>query len=86
MVSDDVLDNSWIAGGETVFFQGAMWYVGTEDAPLDNMFDVRVSREGWVEVMLEILITTMEVSLFQLQCPTPISPRDILSRFKLSMR
>ena len=49
VVSDDVPDNSWIAGGETVFFQGAMWYVGTEDAPLDNMFDVRVSREGWVE-------------------------------------
>ena len=49
VVSDDVPDNSWLAGGETVFFQGAMWYVGTEDAPLDNMFDVRVSREGWVE-------------------------------------
>jgi len=49
VVSDDVPNNSWIAGGETIFFQGAMWYVGTEDAPLDNMFDVRVSREGWVE-------------------------------------
>ena len=28
VVSDDVPDNSWLAGGETVFFQGAMWYVG----------------------------------------------------------
>lgn len=49
VTSDDVPHNSWLAGGETVFFQGAMWYLGSEDAPLDNMFDVRISREGWVE-------------------------------------
>ena len=49
VVSEDVPDNSWLAGGETVFFQGAMWYMDSQDAPLDNMFDVRISREGWVE-------------------------------------
>lgn len=45
----DLPDNSWVAAGDTLYFQGAMWYMGSEDAPLDNMFDVRVSREGWVE-------------------------------------
>jgi hypothetical protein len=49
VTSDDVPNNSWLAGGETVFFQGAMWYADSQDAPLDNMFDVRISREGWVE-------------------------------------
>ena len=49
VTNDDVPDNSWLAGGETVFFQGAMWYANSQDAPLDNMFDVRISREGWVE-------------------------------------
>lgn len=49
VTSGDVPDNSWLAGGETVYFQGAMWYADSQDAPLDNMFDVRISREGWVE-------------------------------------
>ena len=35
VISDDLADNSWVAAGETIFFQGAIWYVGTEDAPLD---------------------------------------------------
>ena len=49
MISDDLPDNSWVAAGETLYFQGVMWYLGTQDAPLDNMFDVRVSRDGLIE-------------------------------------
>lgn len=49
LVMDDVPDNSWVAAGETLYFQGAMWFQNTEDAPKDSAFDVRVSRNGWVE-------------------------------------
>jgi hypothetical protein len=46
---DDVPDNSWVAACETLYFQGAMWFQNTEDAPKDSAFDVRISRNGWVE-------------------------------------
>ena len=49
LTMDDVPDNSWVAAGETLYFQGAMWFQNTDDAPKDNAFDVRVSRNGWVE-------------------------------------
>ncbi len=47
--SDDVPDNSWVAAGEQIHFQGAMWFADTDDAPKDSAFDVRISRNGWVE-------------------------------------
>ena len=49
LIMDDVPTNSWVAAGETLHFQGAMWFQNTEDAPRDSAFDVRVSRNGWVE-------------------------------------
>ena len=49
LVRDDVPNNAWVAAGETLHFQGAMWFMETDDAPLDSAFDVRVSRNGWVE-------------------------------------
>ena len=49
LVRDDVPNNAWVAAGETLHFQGAMWFMDTDDAPLDSAFDVRVSRNGWVE-------------------------------------
>ena len=49
LVMEDVPDNSWVAAGETLHFQGAMWFQNTEDAPKDSAFDVRLSRNGWVE-------------------------------------
>ena len=49
LVMDDVPDHSWVAAGETLHFQGAMWFQNTEDAPKDSAFDVRISRNGWVE-------------------------------------
>ena len=49
LTMDDVPDNSWVAAGETLYFQGAMWFHNTEDAPKDSAFDVRISRNGWVE-------------------------------------
>jgi len=48
LTMDDVPDNSWVAAGETLYFQGAMWFQNTEDAPKDSAFDVRISRNGWV--------------------------------------
>ncbi|MDA8838262.1 hypothetical protein N9N26_03300 [Candidatus Poseidoniales archaeon] len=49
LTMDDVPDNSWVAAGETLYFQGAMWFQNTQDAPKDSAFDVRISRNGWVE-------------------------------------
>jgi len=36
LTMDDVPDNSWVAAGETLYFQGAMWFHNTEDAPKDS--------------------------------------------------
>ena len=49
LVRDDVPDNAWVSAGETLYFQGAMWFMDSDDAPLDSAFDVRVSRNGWIE-------------------------------------
>ena len=45
----DIPDGSWVAAGEQIHFVGAMWFKDTEDAPKDSAFDVRVSRNGYVE-------------------------------------
>ena len=47
--SQDVEDGSWVAAGEQIHFVGAMWFQDTDDAPKDSAFDVRVSRNGYVE-------------------------------------
>ena len=31
-----------------------MWFMDSDDAPLDSAFDVRVSRNGWVELLPEM--------------------------------
>ncbi len=41
---DDVPNYEWIKAGETLYFQGAIWYDGTQDAPLDSTFDVAVVK------------------------------------------
>ena len=41
---DDVEEMEWVKAGETLHFQGAIWYDGTEDAPLDSTFDVAVIK------------------------------------------
>jgi hypothetical protein len=41
---DDVPNYQWIKAGETLYFQGAIWYDGTQDAPLDSTFDVAVIK------------------------------------------
>ena len=48
LTTDDVEDGSWIAAGETIHFQGAMWFADSNDAPKDNAFDVRVAQNGFV--------------------------------------
>jgi len=49
VTSQDLPDNSWVAAGEQIHFVGAMWFQDTDDAPKDSAFDVRVSRNGYVE-------------------------------------
>ena len=49
LTSQDVPDGAWVAAGEQVYFVGAMWFQDTEDAPKDSAFDVRISRNGYVE-------------------------------------
>ena len=49
ITSMDVPDGSWVAAGEALKFTGAMWFIDSEDAPKDSEFDVRVSRNGYVE-------------------------------------
>ncbi|MDP6869930.1 MAG: CARDB domain-containing protein [Candidatus Poseidoniaceae archaeon] len=46
--SNDVEDGSWVAAGETIHFQGAMWFADSNDAPKDSAFDVRVAQNGFV--------------------------------------
>ncbi|RJU88154.1 MAG: hypothetical protein DWC05_01375 [Candidatus Poseidoniales archaeon] len=49
MTSMDVESGSWVAAGEQLHFVGAMWFQDTDDAPKDSAFDVRISRNGYVE-------------------------------------
>ena len=48
IISNDVEDGSWVAAGETLHFQGAMWFADSTDAPKDSAFDVRISQNGFV--------------------------------------
>ncbi len=48
ITSDDVVDGSWVAAGETLHFQGAMWFADSTDAPKDSAFDVRIAQNGFV--------------------------------------
>ena len=45
VISEDVQNDDWVVAGETVHFQGQVWFVDTEDAPLNSVFDVRVARK-----------------------------------------
>ena len=45
VVNDDVQNGDWVVAGEMVHFQGQIWFDGTEDAPLNSVFDVRVVRK-----------------------------------------
>ena len=49
LTSLDVESGSWVAAGEQLHFVGAMWFQDTDDAPKDSAFDVRISRNGYVE-------------------------------------
>ena len=48
VTSNDVEDGSWVAAGETLHFQGAMWFADSTDAPKDSAFDVRIAQNGFV--------------------------------------
>ena len=45
VVNDDLQNGDWVVAGETVHFQGQVWFDGTEDAPLNSVFDIRVARK-----------------------------------------
>ena len=45
VVNDDVQNGDWVVAGETVYFQGQVWFEGTQDAPLNSVFDIRVARK-----------------------------------------
>jgi len=45
VVNDDVQNGDWVVAGETVYFQGQVWFAGTQDAPLNSVFDIRVARK-----------------------------------------
>jgi len=48
ITSSDVEDGNWVAAGETLHFQGAMWFADSTDAPKDSAFDVRIAQNGFV--------------------------------------
>ena len=48
VTSNDLETGSWVAAGETLHFQGAMWFADSQDAPKDNAFDVRIAQNGFV--------------------------------------
>ena len=45
VVSDDLQNGDWVVAGETIHFQGQIWFEGTQDAPLNSLFDVRIVRK-----------------------------------------
>ncbi len=49
VTSNDVEDGNWVAAGETLHFQGAMWFADSNDAPKDSAFDVRIAQNGFVQ-------------------------------------
>ena len=48
VTSDDLPTGSWVAAGETLYFQGAMWFADSQDAPKDSAFDIRIAQNGFV--------------------------------------
>ncbi|MBT3772228.1 MAG: hypothetical protein HOF90_04945 [Euryarchaeota archaeon] len=44
----DIPDNNWIAAGETIHFQGQLFFQNSFDAPKDNAFDIRVAQGSFV--------------------------------------
>ena len=45
VVNDDLQNGDWVVAGETVHFQGQVWFEGSQDAPLNSVFDIRVARK-----------------------------------------
>ena len=45
VTNDDVENGDWVVAGETIHFQGQVWFEGTQDAPLNSVFDIRVARK-----------------------------------------
>jgi hypothetical protein len=43
---EDTPDGAWVAAGETIHFQGAMWFSNTEDSPLNSAFDVQIAQKS----------------------------------------
>ena len=46
VTNQNLTDGDWISAGETIFFQGQMWFVDTEDTPLNSVFDVQIAQKG----------------------------------------
>ena len=44
--SQNLTDGAWVSAGETIFFQGQMWFLDTEDTPLNSVFDVQIAQKG----------------------------------------
>jgi len=45
---EDVTSGEWVAAGENLLFQGALWFSDSVDAPKDDAFDIRISQDGYV--------------------------------------
>ena len=45
VINDNVQNGDWVVGGETIHFQGQVWFEGTQDAPLNSVFDIRIARK-----------------------------------------
>jgi len=43
---ENVLDGEWVMAGETIHFAGDVAFYGTNDAPLDAVYDVQVALNG----------------------------------------
>jgi len=45
---NDMPENTWVAAGETIHFQGQMFFKDTNDTPKDNAFDTRIAQGTFV--------------------------------------
>ncbi len=73
----DMPDNGWVAAGETIHFQGQMFFQGTNDTPKDNAFDVRIAQGTFVHSSWRDLSNNDGTFFISVDVPTIDVPNGI---------
>jgi hypothetical protein len=73
----DMPENNWVAAGETIHFQGQMFFQGTNDTPKDNAFDVRIAQGTFVHSSWRDLSNNDGTFFISVDVPTIDVPNGI---------